>query len=174
MKWSAVEVAEVPPGVVTVTSSVPAVPVGSVAVIWVLEFTTKPGAGVVAKSTALAPVRLVPVMTTLVPPVTGPVEGLRAVTVGAGTGLTKMNLSALDAAEVIPDVVTVTSTDPADSAGEVAVTWVAEFTVKLVAAVVPNFTALAPVKLVPVMVTLVPPDVGPEEGLTAVTVGAAT
>ena len=28
---------------------------------------------------------------------------------------------------------------------------------KLVAAVVPNFTAVAPVKLVPVMVTLVPP-----------------
>ena len=36
----------------------------------------------------------------------------------------------------------------------------------------PNFTAVAPVKLVPVIVTVVPPAVGPEVGLTAVTVGA--
>ena len=45
---------------------------------------------------------------------------------------------------------------------------------KLVAAVLPNFTAVAPVKLVPVMVTLVPPVAGPEVGTRPVTVGAAT
>ena len=50
-------------------------------------------------------------------------------------------------------MVTVTSTVPVDSAGEVAVIWVALFTVKL-AAVVPNFTAVAPVRPVPVMVTV--------------------
>ena len=50
---------------------------------------------------------------------------------------------------------------------------VALLTVKVVAAVAPNFTAVAPVKLVPVTVTEVPPVVGPEVGLTAVTVGAA-
>ena len=49
---------------------------------------------------------------------------------------------------------------------------VALLTVKVVAAVAPNFTAVAPVKLVPVTVTEVPPVVGPEVGLTAVTVGA--
>ena len=38
----------------------------------------------------------------------------------------------------------------------------------------PNLTALAPVRLVPVMVTEVPPAVGPEEGETAVTVGVET
>jgi len=48
---------------------------------------------------------------------------------------------------------------------------VPELTVKLVAATVPNFTAVAPVKLVPVMVTDVPPLVGPAFGLTPVTVG---
>ena len=53
----------------------------------------------------------------------------------------------------------------------VAVIWVAESTVKPVAAVPPKLTALAPVKLVPVMVTAVPPVVGPEVGLTPVTVG---
>ena len=39
------------------------------------------------------------------------------------------------------------------------------------AAVVPNLTAVAPVKLVPVMVTAVPPAVGPLVGLMPVTVG---
>ena len=52
-------------------------------------------------------------------------------------------------------------TVPAASAGSTAVMDVAEFTVKLVAAVVPNFTAVAPVKLVPVMVTDVCPADGP-------------
>ena len=41
------------------------------------------------------------------------------------------------------------------------------------AAVVPNFTVLPAVKLVPVMVTEVPPAVGPVLGLTLVTVGGA-
>ena len=44
----------------------------------------------------------------------------------------------------------------------------------VVAAVAPNVTAVAPVKLVPVIVTVVPPAVGPAVGLTPVTVGAAT
>ena len=65
---------------------------------------------------------------------------------------------------------TVTSTVPLP-AGDVAVTWVAQFTTTLVAAVVPNLTPVAPVKLVPVMVTEVPPAVVPEVGLMPVTVG---
>ena len=74
-------------------------------------------------------------------------------------------------ADVPEAVVTVTLTVPAASAGSTAVICVAELTVKLVAAVLPNFTAVAPVKLVPVMTTVVPPAVGPVLGLTAVTVG---
>ncbi len=50
--------------------------------------------------------------------------------------------------------------------------WVALLTVKEAAALLPNLTAVAPEKLVPVMVTLVPPDGGPVFGLTLVTVGA--
>ena len=73
---------------------------------------------------------------------------------------------------VPPAVVTVMSTFPAEPAGEVAVIWVAELTVKL-AALEPNLTAVAPVKLVPVMVTDVPPAVEPVAGDTPVTVGAA-
>ena len=56
-----------------------------------------------------------------------------------------------------PGVVTVMSTVPAEPAGAVAVIWVALLTVKLVALVAPNLTAVAPVKLVPVIVTVVPP-----------------
>ena len=48
----------------------------------------------------------------------------------------------------------------------------AETTVKLVAAVVPKLTALAPAKSVPVMVTVLPPVGGPAVGLMALTVGA--
>jgi hypothetical protein len=54
-------------------------------------------------------------------------------------------------------------------AGDVAVIEVALLTVNELAAVLPNFTAVAPVKLVPVMVTLVPPPVGPVLGETDVT-----
>jgi len=69
-------------------------------------------------------------------------------------------------------VVTVTLTVPALSAGEVAVIDVAELTVKPVAAMLPKSTTLAPVKFVPVIVTLVPPAVVPELGEIPVTVGA--
>ena len=61
-----------------------------------------------------------------------------------------------------------TSTVPVP-AGAVAVMPVALLTVKLEAAVVPNSTALAPLKPVPVMATEVP--FGPELGLTPVTMG---
>ena len=46
-------------------------------------------------------------------------------------------------------------------------------TVKVVAALPPNFTAVAPVKLAPVTLTEVPPPAGPDAGLTEATVGAA-
>ena len=71
-------------------------------------------------------------------------------------------------------MVTVTCTVPADSAGDVAVIEVDELTVVAVAVTVPNITVAEEVKLVPVMVTEVPPAVGPEVGLIEVTVGAAT
>ena len=83
-----------------------------------------------------------------------------------------MNLSAVDVALVPTGVVTVMSTGPADPGGEVAVICVTLFTVKLMAAVPPNFTLVAPVKPVPVMTTLVAPAVGPLTGARDVTVGA--
>ena len=148
--------AEVPPVVVTRTSTVAADSAGEVAVMEVALFTVKLVAATVPNLTALAPVKLVPVMVTAVPPAVLPELGLTPVTVGAG-GTLKVNWSAgWFTAEVPPVVVTRTSTVVADSAGEVAVMEVALLTVKPVAAVAPKDTALAPVKLVPVMVTVAP------------------
>jgi hypothetical protein len=48
---------------------------------------------------------------------------------------------------------------------------VSELTAKLDAPVAPNRTAVAPLKLLPVTVTLVPPAVGPLVGEIAVTTG---
>ena len=72
---------------------------------------------------------------------------------------------------MLPGVVTVTSTVPVPE-GLVAVIWVWELMVKALAGVVPNLTAVAPEKLVPVMVTCVPPAARPDEGNRPVTVGA--
>ena len=75
----------VPPAVVTRTLAVPALPGGVVAVI-VVELTTMTFvAAAPPMVTAVAPVRLVPVIVTLVPPSVGPVAGEMPVTVGAGT-----------------------------------------------------------------------------------------
>ena len=64
-------------------------------------------------------------------------------------------------------VVTVTSTVVwSVPGGETAVTWVADTAVKLAAGVAPNFTAVAPDRLIPEMVTEVPPAAGPDGGLT--------
>ena len=73
----------------------------------------------------------------------------------------------------VDEFVTTTLTAPAACAGVVAAMCVASVTVKLEALVPPKVTA-APVvvKFVPVIVTDVPPEPGPEFGLTDVTVGA--
>jgi hypothetical protein len=71
----------VPPGVVTVTSTLP-VPAGAVAVIWLAERTVKAGARVVPKRTAVAWLKLLPVMVTAVPPPDDPEAGLTELITG--------------------------------------------------------------------------------------------
>src|SRR5262249_3137507 len=87
--------------------------------------------------------------------------------------LRKVNWSA-ELFGLLPLIVsTVISTvPPVFTLGETAVIEVAEFTVKLLALVKPKRTDVAPVKPVPVMVTVVPPLGGPWLGSTFVTVGA--
>ena len=74
---------DVPPAVVTVTVAAPATPAGATAVMEVAELTTTPDAAFTPNFTAVAPVKLVPVMITDVPPAAGPLVGLNNVTVGA-------------------------------------------------------------------------------------------
>lgn len=69
-------------------------------------------------------------------------------------------------------MVTVRLLAPTVPAGVTAVMVVALTTTTLVAATPPTVTLLAPVKLVPVMVMAVPPNVEPEVGLRLMMVGA--
>jgi hypothetical protein len=170
---SAVLVADVPPGVVTVMSTVPLDCGGAVAVIDVAELTVVLAALAVPNATVVAPrTKFVPVIVTDVPPVTGPAFVPIAV---SDAGESNMNLSAALAADVPPGVVTRMSTVPADAAGEVAVIDVLELTVTLLAAwPAPNATVVPETNPVPVIVTDVPPAVGPALGLTARTAGVGS
>ena len=70
-------------------------------------------------------------------------------------------------------MVTVTSTVPTEPAGAVAVIVVALVTLNEDAGLPPMVTAVAPVRLVPVIVTEVPPIIGPAVGEIPVIVGGA-
>ena len=72
----------VPPGVVTSTLAVPALPAGVVAVMVVAFTTVTAVAAVPPMVTAVAPVKPVPEIVTDCPPASGPDVGLIAVTVG--------------------------------------------------------------------------------------------
>jgi hypothetical protein len=97
------------------------------------------------------------------------IVGVRPVIVGAAT---YMNWSAAEVADVPSGVVTVTSTGPGELAGLVVLIILSLTITTLVAEVFPKFTAFAPVKPVPVMITAVPPDVEPDTGVMPVIVGA--
>lgn len=72
-----------------------------------------------------------------------------------------------------PRAVTPTLLGPTLFAGVVAVMLEDDTTTTFVAAMAPTVTLVAPVKLVPVIVILVPPATGPDAGLTFVMVGGA-
>jgi hypothetical protein len=172
VKLSASEVGLVPPAVLTVISTVLADSPGDVVLMVVGEVTDTPVPATVPNLTVEPEVNPLPVMVTVVPPVVGPDVGLTALTVGV---LSKVNVSAEEVVLVPPGVLTVMSTGPADSAGDVAVHDVVEEQLAPDEGVDPKLTVVAPApvkKLVPVMVTDVPPPAGPIVGLTALTVGA--
>ncbi len=85
MNRSAALVAEVPPGVVTVTWTVP-LPAGLIAVICVSLSTEIIVPAVEPNETPVAPVKPIPVRTTVVPPLSGPLAGLMLDTIGPCPG----------------------------------------------------------------------------------------
>jgi hypothetical protein len=155
---------------VTVSVTAPALPAGVVAVIDVLLTTTTLVAAVDPNFTVAPVAKFVPVIVTAVPPATDPLLGDTLVTVGGTTyvyPLAKLPLND-------PTLVTVTVTAPALPAGVLAVIDVLLTTTTLVPAAPPNVTVAPEAKLVPVIVTAVPPAVEPLFGLTLLTVGDAT
>ena len=151
----------VPAGVVTAMTPV-VVPLAIVAVICVALFTVKLAAALPLKVTAVAPVKSVPVITTETP--TAPVVGLK-VDMAGGKVMAKLPDDAPVPLEVVTLIFPVV-----EPLATTAVIVVALVTEKLEAAFAPNVTAVAPVRFVPVMVTVVPAT--PEAGAKLVMEGA--
>jgi len=119
---------------------------GTKAVILVLLLTIKEDAATPPKFTAVAPVKLLPVITTESP--IAALVGVKAVIKGAVTN---------PPFQTEPPGV-VTSINPLVAfVGTTAVILLELTTVKEVAAIPPKLTTVAPVKFVPVIVTVVPP-----------------
>jgi hypothetical protein len=148
-----------PPG--AVTPIVPVAPLPTVAVIEVSLTTVKTVAAVPPKVAAVAPVKFVPVrvITDPVPPLVGVNDAI----VGAG-----MNVKAPVLVAMPPSVATVIV--PLAPPATVAVSDVSLTTVNADAAILPKVTALALVKVVPVMVITAP--AAPLVGVNEVMVGA--
>ena len=147
----------VPPAVVTLMGPVVAPP-GTEVVIDVAGFPTVKVAVVPLNLTDVAPVKLLPESFTLCP--MAPLGGVKALMVGSGM---TVKFTALFA--VPPAVMTAIFPVVAPPGTEVLLT-----TLNVDAAVPLNFTVVAPVKFIPVSVTLCP--MGPLLGMKALMVGA--
>src|SRR5438270_1210785 len=132
--------------------------------------TATPVAGVPPTVTVAVASKPVPLIAIAVPPPVGPDVGVTPVTVGGG-GAMYVNWSAGFVALVCAPTVTMTSATPAACAGVVALICVALTTLTPVAGVPPTVTVALALKFVPLIAIAVPPAVGPEVGLTPVTVG---
>ncbi|CAB4812309.1 unannotated protein [freshwater metagenome] len=161
--------APVPFGEMMVTVPVVA-PTGTVAVIVVL-FTTVAGVVVPLKLTWVAPRNPVPVMVTTVPTdeLVGLIDVIAAGAGGGGGGT--VTVSCVAATTVPFGVITLTLTGPAVAASGMLVVICVPAGLTLTAAESPpNETAVAPEKLVPLMVTTLP--MSPVAGVKPVMVGA--
>jgi hypothetical protein len=149
----------VPPGVVI--DITPVVPLATTAVMLVALTTVKEVAAVPPKLTAVAPVKSVPVMVTVAPLAAD--DGVNELMLGAG-----IKVKLLEELAVPPGVVI--DITPVVPLATTAVMLVALTTVNEVAAVPPKLTAVAPVKSVPVMVTVAPTPA--DDGVNELMLGA--
>src|SRR5213593_3018618 len=134
----------------------------------VVAFTKVTAVAAAPPKVAVAPaLKFAPLIVTWVPPASAPPLGITPVVKGGGT---KVKRSARLVALVMVPTVTVTSTVPVP-AGLVAVQLVVVGQLTFVARLAPKLTVAVGAKSVPVIVTTVPPAVGPELGVIAVTVG---
>lgn len=131
----------IPLGVVTETS--PDAPLPTMAVILVADTTLNEAATVPPKLTSVAPIKPVPEIVMILP---FPPLGVKEAIVGAAINVNPVFIA------VPPGVITETLPDV--PAATTALILVAETTLNDVAAVPPKLTAVAPLRLVPVMVTV--------------------
>ncbi len=75
---------DVPAGVVTVTLTAPVAPADGLVTVISVALSEAIAADALPKWTAVAPARPVPLMVTVVPPVSGPLLGLTPLTAGGG------------------------------------------------------------------------------------------
>ena len=168
---NALDLVALPVGVVTTTSfATPAVVPAGVTAVICKAFTAIMLATDPPTSTLVTPLKPVPLITMLVPPLIGPLLGATESIAGAGT----TNVNAPDLVTDPPGVVTTISFKPAPEIVVFAVIEVDEATLKNETATPPIVTLVAPVKFVPAIVICVAPVVGPLVGVTLVIVGAAT
>src|SRR5580698_9809808 len=120
---------------VTVTATTPTLPAGVVAVIDVLLTITTFVAAAPPNVTVAPVAKLAPVIVTAVPPAIGPMFGETLLTVAC-----VMYANALARLPLCPLAVTVTVTEPALPAGDVAVIVVLFTTTTFVADALPNVT----------------------------------
>ena len=154
-------------------SRTPAVPAGVIAVSVVgLVDTTFVAATPPIRSVISRLVKLVPRTVISVPPAIGPEAGVTAVMIGVFVAPVYVN-APMRVADWPSGLVTCTSRPPAVPAGVRAVSCVALTNATFVATVPPTRTVAPEVKLVPVSVIVVPPAVGPDDGVTDVMVGPA-
>jgi len=135
----------VPPG--DVTAKLPLAPEAMTAVIRKGVMTVKLAAAVPPNVTAVAPVKLLPLISTVAP--AAALVGVKLVIFGGDTNVNPPSVPVPPGpvAETLPLALPAATT---------AVICVAETTVKLAAGVPPKLTAVTPVKLVPVSVTVAP------------------
>ena len=160
----------VPPAVVTATFCAPAVPAGVAAVNEVPEPFTTTLVAVEPPTVTAAPIKLVPTTVMVVPPKVVPVVGDTLARVGVDDAI-YVNAPVLVTGPLI--VFTTTSFKPAVPAGVTAIICDSNLLVML-AKEPPTSTLVAPSKLLPVIVIVVAPVVGPVTGLTSEMVGAGT
>jgi hypothetical protein len=144
----------------------PAAPGGICKVIFVGPVTLTVESGCrPPNTTEVVPVRLVP-LTVTTPPVRLPTAGTTDVMVGF-----VRNVNDVVASTVPPIPLTTTDTVPAAWDLVLADIDVSPLTVYVAADVPANLTAVAPVKPVPLIATVVPPPTGPSDGVSDVMVG---
>ena len=124
--------------------TVPADSAGAIAEMTPSESTEKLVAATLPNMTDVTPIKLVPPITTCVPPLIEPTVVDRPVTVGICDW--NVNSSEDDVDEVPALLMTAMSTVPAARAGAIAVIEVGEVTVNDVAATFPNMTFVTSVK----------------------------